>query len=260
MHIIRTFRNFGLRYTAHRAYQLTLHLPIRGLRKYIDCVAGKRGLEIGGPSGVFGERGLIPLYDSVGSLDNCNFSSNTIWAQHSSGSTFRYSADRPAGYQYLAEGVDLLEIADSSYDFILSSHMLEHTANPLRALRAWSRVLKRNGALILLVPDKQWTFDHKRPVTTMAHLLWDFERSTGEDDLTHVPEILELHDLRRDPGVDSYGTLKSRCQNNLEIRGMHHHVFDSSLVRELLEYSDFSVAFIRKSFEAHVIALARKIS
>jgi ubiquinone/menaquinone biosynthesis C-methylase UbiE len=153
----------------------------------------------------------------------------------------------------------LVELDDNSYDFILSSHMLEHTANPLRALRAWNRVLKNNGALILLVPDKQWTFDHKRPTTTMAHLVQDLERAMGEDDLTHMPEILQLHDLRRDPGVDSYENLKSRCQNNLEIRGMHHHVFDSSLVRELLEYSNFSVDFVRSAFEAHLIAVAKKI-
>jgi hypothetical protein len=61
---------------AHRAYQLTLHLPIRGLRKYIECVAGKRGLEIGGPSRVFSAGGLIPLNDCVVSLGNCNFASS----------------------------------------------------------------------------------------------------------------------------------------------------------------------------------------
>jgi hypothetical protein len=93
----------------------------------------------------------------------------------------------------------------------------------------------------------------------MAHLVQDLERATGEDDLTHMPEILQLHDLRRDPGVDSYETLESRCQNNFETRGMHHHVFDTSLVHELLEYSNFSVGFIRKAFEAHLIALAKKI-
>jgi hypothetical protein len=72
-------------------------------------------------------------------------------------------------------------------------------------------------------------------------------------------EILQFHDLRRDPGVDSYETLQSRCQNNFETRGMHHHVFDPSLIRQILEYSSFSVAFVRKAFEAHLIALAKKI-
>jgi predicted SAM-dependent methyltransferase len=258
MHLSRTFRNFGLRYMAHRAYQLIFRLPIRGLKNYIGYVAGKRGLEIGGPSRVFRKGGLIPLYDSVGSLDNCNFASSTIWAQHSSGRTFHYSADRPPGYQYVIDGVSLVEIEDCSYDFILSSHMIEHTANPLGALRAWNRVLKRNGALILLVPDKQWTFDHKRPITTMAHLLQDLERATGEDDLTHMAEVLELHDLQRDPGVDSYETFKIRCENNVENRGMHHHVFDPRLVREMLESSNFSVDLIRKAFDAHLIAFARK--
>jgi SAM-dependent methyltransferase len=259
MHILRTLRNFGFRYTAHRAYQLSLRLPIRGLRNYVNCVSGKSGLEIGGPSNVFNRGGLIPLYGTVGSLDNCNFASDTIWAQHSPGRTFRFSADRAPGYQYVAEGVDLNEIGDGAYEFILSSHMLEHTANPLRALCAWHRVLKPDGALILLVPDMEWTFDHRRPVTTMAHLIEDFERSTGEDDLTHMSEILRLHDLRRDPGVDSFETLRSRCQSNFETRGMHHHVFDVDLVDKLLRHSGFSVAFVRKSFEAHIIALARKV-
>jgi len=224
----------------------------------MECVAGKRGLEIGGPSAVFGRRGLIPLYDCVASLDNCNFASHTIWAQHDAGDTFVYSNNRPAGRQYLAEGMDLIAIADASYEFILSSHMLEHTANPLHALRAWHRVLGADGALILLVPDKKWTFDHKRPVTTLTHLIEDLNRSTGEDDLTHMPEILQLHDLQRDPGAESYEIFKTRCQNNLEIRGMHHHVFDTSLVREMLEYSGFSVMFTRNAFDAHIIAVAKK--
>ncbi len=217
MNIVRTLRNFGLRYTAHRAYQLIFRFPIRELHKYTDCVVGKRGLEIGGPSAVFGRRGLIPLYGLVGSLDNCNFASHTIWAEHKSGSTFRYSDTKPPGLQYLAEGTDLVEVADASYDFVLSSHMLEHTANPLRALRAWSRVLRHNGTLILLIPDKQWTFDHKRPVTTLAHLVEDFDCATGEDDLTHLPEILELHDLTRDPGAVSYESFKIRCETNLKL-------------------------------------------
>ena len=259
MNLVRTYRNYGLLYIIHRAYQLALHLPIRGIRTFTEFVAGKRGLEIGGPSGVFDRRGLIPIYDVVGLLDNCNFASQTLWAKHSSGTTFQYSSARPAGYQYVAEGSDLLEIPDATYDFILSSHMLEHTANPLRALQAWNRVLKPNGALIVLVPDRQWTFDHKRPVTAMSHLVEDLERAMPEDDLTHMAEVLHLHDLRRDPGVDSFDTLKARCETNIETRGMHHHVFDRCLLKEALEYANFSVRFTRNAFAAHIIAVANKI-
>jgi SAM-dependent methyltransferase len=239
---------------------MAFRLPIRGFRTYSDCVLGRSGLEIGGPSAVFAQRGLVPLYEFVGSLDNCNFSSHTIWSDHTSGNSFVYSDRKPAGRQYVAEGMDLSEIPDNSYDFVLSSHMLEHTANPLRALQAWNRVLTTNGRLILIVPDPQWTFDHRRPVTTLAHLIEDFERSTGEDDLTHMPEILRLHDLNRDPGVESHEAFKTRCENNFVIRGMHHHVFSAPLVRSVLEHSKFSVLSIRTSFKDHIIAVAEKSS
>ena len=38
------------------------------------------GLEIGGPSkGIFGSRGLMPIYPIAENIDNCNFDSGTIW-------------------------------------------------------------------------------------------------------------------------------------------------------------------------------------
>ena len=48
----------------------------------------------------------------------------------------------------------------------------------------------------LVVPHKDKTFDHNRPVTSLNHLEEDLDNDVDEDDLTHLPEILELHDLR----------------------------------------------------------------
>jgi SAM-dependent methyltransferase len=254
----RTLRNFGLRYSAHRAYQLIFRPRIRGHQLYVDCVKGKRGLEIGGPSGVFATRGLIPLYDHAESVDNCTFGAETLWARHDLSGGFRFSTSKPPGKQIVAEGTDLEEIADVSYDFILSSHMLEHTANPLNALRAWRRVLRCDGSLILLVPNKRWTFDHKRPVTTLDHLVEDFSAGVREDDLTHLQEVLRLHDLRRDPDAGGYNDFKKRSEQNLEYRGMHHHVFDLALVDAMLRNADFSVMLLRDAFKDHIIAIAKK--
>ena len=39
------------------------------------------------------------------------------------------------GYQYIAEANDLRMIESGTYHFVLSSHTIEHTAKPLRALR-----------------------------------------------------------------------------------------------------------------------------
>jgi SAM-dependent methyltransferase len=236
-----------------------LHLPIRNHSFYVERVSAKHGLEVGGPSAVFAARGLIPLYEYVGTLDNCNFGSRTLWSMHDSGRTFHYSTTKPPGSQFVAEGADLAEIPNESYDFILSSHMLEHSANPLRALQAWKRVLRQSGSIILLLPNRRWTFDHNRPVTTLAHLIEDFEAQTSEDDLTHLHEVLRLHDLRRDPDAGEFAGFKKRSESNPENRGMHHHVFDEALVRAILERSGFSISHLRTAFKDHIIAVAQKM-
>ncbi len=64
-------------------------------------------------------------------------------------------------------------IPDGYYDFVYSSHLLEHLEDPLRALRSWARVLRSGGFLILSVPERdryerrtrlpsRWNSDHKR--------------------------------------------------------------------------------------------------
>ena len=50
-----------------------------------------------------------------------------------------------------AEYLDSLE--DNKFDFVHSSHCLEHLNNPIRGLGNWIRVLKKCGYLIVTVPD-----------------------------------------------------------------------------------------------------------
>jgi len=248
----RLFSKSGLR----RA----IGLPIGDFIVYADCVTNLDGLEIGGPSAVFRSDGFLPVYDLVGSLDNCNFTSNTVWQRDlRAGRTFHFSRTKPPGTQYILDAAELPEALNGHYDFLLSSHMLEHTANPVRALRAWHRVLRPSGALILLLPDKNWTFDHRRPVTTIEHLIHDFETETQEDDRTHMEEILELHDLSRNAPV-TRADLERQARHNFEIRTLHHHVFDTGLVRQMLEYSGFAVQKLSEEFPYHLVALATALT
>src|SRR3569833_417437 len=144
-------------------------------------------------------------------------------------------------------------------DFVLSSHMLEHSANPLKALREWLRVLKPGGTLLLVLPHRDGTFDHRRPVTTLQHLVEDFERETGEDDLTHLPEILELHDLRRDPQAGGIEAFKERGQRNRENRGLHHHVFDTRLAVELVDFAGLQLRALESTYPFHIAAVATRL-
>jgi len=57
--------------------------------------------------------------------------------------------DIPDGDAMLMEGV-----ADNTYDFVHSSHCLEHLRDPAVSLRNWIRICKPGGYLIISVPDE----------------------------------------------------------------------------------------------------------
>lgn len=205
----------------------------------MPLVEGKHGIEVGGPSSVF--RTVLPLYEYVGGLDGVNFSTDTIWeGRITAGHSFEYGA-RERGRQFVSEATDLGQISTERYDFLLSSNCLEHVANPLKALMEWRRVIKPGGALVLVLPNKKSNFDHRRPVTQFAHLLEDFTNDVGEDDLTHLEEILELHDLKMDPPAGDLGRFRERSLENYRNRALHHHVFDPQLISEMLRHAGFAL-------------------
>jgi len=225
----------------------------------LEAFVEKKGIEIGGPSHVFTDDGLFPVYAVVDSLDNCTFSSDTIWQKDLSvGKTFRFANNKQAGFQYIADATDLNEIQSEKYDFLLSSHVIEHVANPLKALNEWSRVLKKGGKLILVVPFKYTTFDRKRNFTTMSHLMDDFNQNLNEDDLTHLKEAMALHDFGFDPKTKGCDELTILFKNNYKTRCLHHHVFTPELVGELLKHVGFDILALETVFPHHIVAVGKK--
>jgi len=217
-------------------------------------VAGKRGLEIGGPSGVF-RANPLPIYDHVLSLDNCDISQKTAWADHAE--QFAFCAGKSPGRNIFCDGSNLSTVADSSYEFILSSHNLEHFANPIKALKEWQRVTTAEGSLILVLPHHKRTFDHRREPTPVSHMQEDFERDTQEDDLTHLEEITHLHDLSMDLPAGSAEQFRRRSLENYTNRCLHHHVFDEVNSSELLTSVGMKVRAVATSLPAHIILLAQ---
>lgn len=220
---------------------------------------GRIGLEIGGPSAIFGRRGPIPVYPLAARIDNCNFNNSTVWgAGQEAGITFSFDGHREPGRQYIAEATDLCEIGDSEYDFVLSSHCIEHLANPLRGLGEWVRVLRVGGLLVLVVPHKDGTFDHRRPVTTLEHLMQDYRCQTTEADLTHLPEILACHDLGRDQGAGTLEEFRDRSMRNLENRCLHQHVFDTRLVVQVVDHVGLQILAVEPFLPCHIALIAKK--
>jgi SAM-dependent methyltransferase len=220
---------------------------------------GRSGLEIGGPSKIFSRVGLIPVYTMAARVDNCNFSKHTIWeADILEGDTFHFDKRKAPGKQYVGEATNLTGIASYSCDFVISSHVLEHIANPLQALKEWIRVLKVEGLLVLVVPHKDGTFDRFRPVTTLDHLIHDFQNKTTEADMTHLKEILSLHDLGRDPEAGDFEAFKQRSTQNPENRCLHHHVFNTRLAVDIIHHAGMRILAVETFLPYHIVVVAQK--
>jgi SAM-dependent methyltransferase len=235
----------GPRLTAYIRSLKIANLP--SVKQYREHLRGRAALEIGGPSEIFA-LGPLPIYSVLRSIDNYNYASQTIWKSVGYGPRYQRT--------FIGEGCSLREISNGSYDCVLSSHSLEHIANPLKALYEWRRALTLDGLLLLILPNKDHTFDWRRPVTTLEHMISDFKNQTEEDDLTHVDEILRLHDLSMDLPAGTPEQFRARSLNNSAIRALHHHVFNLSRTLDLLNYAGFSPILSELASPIHIIVLA----
>jgi predicted SAM-dependent methyltransferase len=229
----------------------------RRLISFSYKLKSKIGLEIGGPSSLFSLKGYFPVYLFAKRIDGVNFSNKTVWeGEISEGETYAYLKNKK-GYQYIQEASELKNFSPESYDFLLSCHSLEHIANPIKALKSWVRLLKKGGWLILVLPNKENTFDIKRPYTTFSHLVDDFNNNVDEHDTTHFEEIISNY-VHEGGEVDSQEAITKRLDDNFRNRCAHHHVFNFETIRQLLAYCGLSTVYQQKGTPFHLITIAKK--
>lgn len=93
-------------------------------------------------------------------------------------------------------------VPDGRYDFVHSSHCLEHLIDPWAGLRTWLRVLRSGGHLIVTVPDEDLyeqgvfpsTFnrDHKWTFTIFKVQSWSHQSINIVDMVRDVGDLAEL--------------------------------------------------------------------
>lgn len=201
------------------------------------------GIEIGGPSTIFSN-----IYSVCEKCDGVNFSDKTVWWEGQN--VYKYQG-KELGRVCICEATDMSIIPDCSYGFLLSSNNLEHIANPLKALKEFQRIVECGGYILVAVPNKEHTFDHNREFTAFEHILSDFENDVQEDDLTHLPEIIEKHDYNMDPQCGGKENFIKRAEDNISNRCLHHHVFNEDCLRKMFDYIGMKVvefAAIRRNY------------
>lgn len=136
---------------------------------------------------------------------------------------------------------------DACYDFVFSSHSLEHHPNTFKVLLEWKRVLKPLGVLVLVLPHKDRTFDYARPKTSLQHHIEDFENGVGVEDETHLAEFEQA--VAERPELHPWTRLaEARTPDgHLDHRWMaehgkvHYHVWDQDSVVRILQYLGFEI-------------------
>lgn len=208
------------------------------------------GLEIGGPSVPF-----ELIYNISKQCDGVNYDVSTVWGDNSK-KVYEWESNA-IGKQIIAEATDLSIIPNEYYDFVLSSNNLEHIANPIKALYEFKRILKCNGIIILLLPDKRNSFDHNREDTCFNHLLSDYKTDVDEHDMTHLNEILEKHDLSLDKEAGTFEQFIASSLDNYKNRCLHHHVFSTELLTDIADYFELNVIY-NGEFDRNSCLIAEK--
>jgi SAM-dependent methyltransferase len=245
-----TLRDYAIDLYCHTQEKSISIYPI-----FSNALSGKSGLEVGGPSWIW--KTLIPVYRDINSLDNVNWASTTANNPYMTSGPHQYRWYlNKRGYNYICEA-DSIPAEDSKYDFIISAQVLEHIANPIKSLYEWRRLLRHSGHIICEVPNKEKTFDYKRKITTLEHIVDDFKNGINHDDLTHLEEVVELKDDFLSPNYKTKDELRRICSDNINNRLMHHHVFDLNLLISIMEKVEFKIVYAGTIESGHIV-LAKK--
>lgn len=183
-------------------------------------------LEIGGPS-----LWLLPFYNKKANFLFFNYMPSLICHTNLSNEYL------PGTYKYgdAVNEQDLKILEDSTFDLILNSHILEHIANPIKALNLWKNFLYKNDVIITIVPDKRYCWDKNRNYTTYEHLLEDYYNNTSENDMTHLEDASCMMATRPtyflDVGKDN------------DKRIIHHHVYSNEVLQKIHEFVGYETLF-----------------
>ncbi len=122
----------------------------------------------------------------------------------------------------LDDAETLARFMEDSQDFVLAFHVAEHVQNPMAMLRAFHRVTRDGGTIILAVPERTMTADRDRPITTLDHLVEDDELGPERSFEHHVREVGSLCRKLSGEALDAFVDEVRRTDGHV-----HFHVWDA---------------------------------
>ena len=81
-------------------------------------------------------------------------------------------------------------LADNDFNFFIANHVIEHLVNPLKFLEGISKVMNLGSYLYLAIPDKEYTFDCDRQLTSWKHLHQEYLDNTTKLSKEHIEDFV----------------------------------------------------------------------
>lgn len=152
---------------------------------------------------------------------------------------------------HVDDGFELSCIKAASQDFIIANHVLEHAPNPLQVLLNWSSALKTNGFLFLTLPNADKSFDRGRMITTVEHIVEDYElvkagemQSFAARNREHYKEFVDISIPNLNKVHRSLKTYRTEADKNAYVDKLmressvdaHFHVFTKSSLVSVMNH------------------------
>ncbi len=137
------------------------------------------------------------------------------------------------------DGEVLGTIRNSTQDFVIANHFLEHCQDPIKAIENMLRILRTDGILYLAIPDKRYTFDCDRPITPIEHLLKDYAESPNWSKRSHFEDWVKYIDKIKD---DADAEVRVNYLMNMGY-SIHYHVWTQLELFDLIIFINRNLNF-----------------
>jgi GT2 family glycosyltransferase/SAM-dependent methyltransferase len=158
------------------------------------------------------------------------------------------------------DGEQLATVDSASVDFIVANHFLEHCQDPIGTIQTHLSKLRPGGALFYAVPDKRYTFDFRRPSTTLQHVIDDHERGPERSRAGHYLEWAQLIYGDEPPTEEQARTAAEQLA--ADDYSIHFHVWTQADLTALMFHiherlGSFEVEAIRRRGIENIVVLRK---
>ena len=211
-------------YPVCRGVHLTKHHKILNIKKYKivkkyrtakeqlveKYLFGKSGIEIGGHW-----KNDFHLYEH-GPYLNVDFTAEDFFNQNGK----QREVETPGQAINIVALGDDLPFKDNTFDYVFTSHVMEHFFDPVKAIQEHLRVIKKGGVLVYIIPHVDVIYDKGRDITDWKEIAKRHSGKLKINDYYFIERSFDIFNKTKfspnDTGMVAYSVLKSKVDNSKE--------------------------------------------